>query len=200
MEYIFETPVKIGAETTPLMDSKSENGSFLLIPQQLKHEVSEGVEDDSSSPRSFVFKEGVSYIALLVRIIHNIDADHSEVAYPYAKGVENITVTIDGEKYAWAAFPVGTKWVPGCYVDYFVDFSNGPGFVAPGGCYLTIDGFTGEEPTRILLDYKPILGGQIIFTEDVNTWNEGTAGTVDNGGETDIDQGDFEDPGFEDEF
>ncbi len=167
LEYIFDDVKTLDADATRLDlmsgdDTATDTGkeSFMMVPQQLS-ETFTANEDDSL----LEFKEGMSYAAFLVRITY---LPTGEVIYPYAEGVEAISKTIgegdDAVTYAWAAFPISTLWVPGTYVDYFVDFSKGAGFVAPGA--------TEHE-------YEPILGREIRFTEEVFDWNEGKDVTVD---------------------
>lgn len=199
IEYVFETPVEIGTSNTPLMTGDGAEGSFLLIPQQLKAEtLSADDADDGSNVKSYKFKEGVSYIALLLRITHVTSGD---IIYPYDEGVEKISEEVAGKTYAWAAFPIGTLWQSGFYVDYVVDFSKGAGFVAPGAGYVTVKNGEGVEmtddegnPITKLLDYTPILGTEIKFFEEVWNWNSGTAATVDHKFEAIIDMADVEDP------
>lgn len=190
IKYILDEPVVLDKNTTRtgLMsgdDAADEGkGAFMLIPQQLSKNFEK--EDNTISE----FKEGMSYVAFLVRITY---LPTGEVIYPYAKGVESISETIgEGEEaatYAWAAFPISSLWIPGSYIDYFVDFSKGAGFVAPGAA---------EH------EYEPILGREIKFTEEVGIWSEddqeykdwtsGTAITVDQNNEVGVDQTEVEDP------
>ncbi|MDE7388749.1 MAG: fimbrillin family protein, partial [Muribaculaceae bacterium] len=133
IEYIFDEAIEIGSDFTNIMDGCAEDAeasktaSFLMLPQQLTYEeAGEGNGDDEAT---IVFKKGVSYVALLIRITY---AQTGEIIYPYAKGVENITEEVEGVKYAWAALPVSSKWMASSYHFYNIDFSHGAGYVAPG--------------------------------------------------------------------
>ncbi len=156
--YIFDEPIEISnTGKTSLMSYTGEKGSFLMLPQQLKAEiVSENPE--SESVVQLEMKDGVAYVALLIRITYN---QTGEVVYPYAEGVEAITETIgegdDAVEYAWAAFPVASEWQMQRYVDYYVDFSKGAGYVAPGA--------------DSKIEFTPILGEKIIFFENVWSWD-----------------------------
>lgn len=179
--YIFDEPVEIGTEMTPLMTNVGEKGSFMMIPQQLKAEIlTENPETESVV--KLQMKEGVSYIALLVRITYNKTGD---VVYPYAEGVDAITETVNDVEYAWAAFPVASKWEMQRFVDYYVEFGNGAGYVAPGA----------DE----VLEYTPILGPQIYFFEEVCSWDDqGNENTVGQGYEGTVNTGSVEDPFLDD--
>ncbi|MDE7381395.1 MAG: fimbrillin family protein [Muribaculaceae bacterium] len=172
--YIFDNPVKIEEDSTPLMDRDAANGSFLLIPQQL---LNDRKFTEDSNMIAFNFKEGVAYISLLVRVVHT---GSNAVMYPFKEGVEDITETVDGKQYAWASFPVGSLWSAQRYVEYVVDFSRGLGYVAPGA--------------REDLEYTTILGPEIRFTEEVAEWSEGLYSDVGESHVVDVDQRDVEDP------
>lgn len=180
--YIFDEPVIVDQDnkrpTIMTGDDTAENASgkqsFMMVPQQLSADF---VNEQGTALDTGTFQDGIAYIAFLVRITNTVTND---VVYPYAEGVENISETIDGVTYAWAAFPVCSLWVPGNYVDYFVDFTKGPGFVAPGA----------DEA----LEYQPILGPEIKFTSDVVGWSQGGWITVDQDNHLTIDHGEFEDP------
>ncbi|MBD5336101.1 MAG: fimbrillin family protein [Bacteroides sp.] len=202
--YIFDEPIEIGESSTPLMsggmdqEQPDRKGSFLMIPQQLKAELSNTSESaEYNSVKSYVFKEGVSYIALLLRITRPaVQSGEEIVVYPFEQGVANISEEVDGKTYAWAAFPVGSKWTPNCYTDYVVDFSKGAGFVAPGAEGIDEENsVTGE---RLDLEYTPILGQRIIITEEIGTWDNGDAVTVDHQYEATLNQGTIEDPFLDD--
>ncbi|MDE6278289.1 MAG: fimbrillin family protein [Muribaculaceae bacterium] len=186
MTYIFAEPVVLDKTTTRAdvmsgddteATGEEANGAFMLIPQQL----SAAFLNDEGTIDSASFTAGMSYIAFLVRITY---LPTGEVIYPYAEGVEAISKTIgegdDAITYAWAAFPVSSLWVPGSYIDYFVDFSKGAGFVAPGAS---------ED-----FEFKPILGREIKFTEEVFSWDDGTLITVDQNNQLGVDSGEDEDP------
>lgn len=183
MDYIFASPVVLDNDNTSATvmtgDDTAIAGSecFMLIPQRL----SESFVDEEGVLTSSTFDAGMSYIAFLVRITNLIT---NEVIYPYAEGVEAITQTIgegaDAVKYAWAAFPVSSLWVPGSFIDYYVDFSKGAGFVAPGAS------------ADVVL--QPILGREIKFYEEVDTWDDGSYTTVEHPGELGVDVGGEEDP------
>lgn len=208
LEVIFDEPIEIDGDT-PLMDGFDEKGSFLMIPQQLKSKI---VTNDDNDPEynnviSYSFEEGVSYIALLINIMYNKpETGVNYQAYPYLHGeVDKISQEIDGVKYAWAAFPIGSPWTAGKYIDYKVDFSKGAGFVPPGAgdVQLYIDGQPQYEydedgnqigPTYVNFEYKPILGDKIIFTESVGDWNQGDENTVDQQFEGVVNCADMEDP------
>lgn len=122
----------------------------------------------------------------------NTFIDEECVVYPYferdeegnvtgvKEELKDITKEFNGVSYAWAAFPISTLWVPEKYVDYFVDFSKGAGYVAPGA-YESIE-------------CKPILSNEIKFTETVGDWTDGTQTTVEQENEVDTDVTDAEDP------
>lgn len=169
LSVIFETPVTIKEEETDLMGGFDSTGSFMMIPQQLVHSVSEGTEE-AESP-TLEMKSGVAYIALLLRITDT----EGNVVYPFDQGVDNISEIIgDGEnasKFAWAVFPIASRWSASHITTYTIDFTHGAGYVAPGaeGYY---DAFFEDE--KIDLEYKPILGGKVYFIEtesDVRNWD-----------------------------
>lgn len=164
--------------------------AFMLIPQQL----SKDKLTDSGDGIKGSFGAGMSYIALLVRITNTIT---NEVIYPYSEGVDNISETIDGVTYAWAAFPVASLWVPGLYMDYMIDLSEGAGFVAPGAEGRDLEETDDDNnviTTHIDLEYTPILGRVIKFYESVFDWDQGGAVTVTEKNVLQVDNGDFEDP------
>lgn len=205
IEYIFDNAIEIDGDTK-LMDGVSEDGSFMMIPQILKSEtVKSNDEDDTyNSVTSYVLKEGVSYIALLIRVTYvGAGEEGSHIVYPYGHGeVDLISREIDDKKYAWAAFPIGSPWVAGKYIDYKVDFSKGAGFVAPGAGENFVydpmgDPIEDENGNQIkrLYDYTPILGDVIKFTETVGDWtSQGDENTVDQEFEGVVNVADFEDP------
>lgn len=197
--YIFDEPVEIGENTTPLMQARDEDGymilddpnnSFLMIPQQLKYELKDpATEDNNSNVKEYAMTEDVAYIGLLLRITHN---ELGDVVYPLMEEttdeegnkvmkniIPDITEGVNGEQYAWAVFPIGTNWAAGTFVDYLVDFGKGAGYVAP------------SENTDASL--KPILG-EIAFTVYVWPWNDGTESTVEQSGEGVVDVTNVEDP------
>lgn len=191
MVTIFDEPIVLDSENTRMnlmsgYDAADTKGSFMLVPQQLSKESLN--EDGTLAGKEF--DPTMSYIAFLVRIV-NVDKEFTytdeetgeEVtegtAYPYTEGVEAISRTFDGVTYAWAAFPLSSLWVPGMYTDYFVDFSKGAGFVAPGA--------------DASVECKPILSHEIKFTETVGAWEQGSQTTVDHENELGVDTGDFED-------
>ncbi|MDE7401851.1 MAG: fimbrillin family protein [Muribaculaceae bacterium] len=191
MVYLFDTPLVLDSETETVYpmtgnDTGAEDnignadgagkGGFMLIPQKLSSNYvnEDGVIDGN-------FGAGMSYIAFLVRITY---VPTNEVIYPYATGVENISKTIgegdDAVTYAWAAFPVSSLWRPGTYTDYAVTLTNGAGYVAPGA---------DSE-----IEFTPILGREIKFTEEVQFWPEFTDSSIDHNSETDADGANTEDP------
>lgn len=181
--YIFDEPIIVDKnnQRPTIMTGDDTDGNdgkqnFMMIPQQLSADF----VNEEGTINSGTFGEGMTYIAFLVRITNTIT---DEVIYPYAEGVDNISKEIEGVKYAWAAFPISSLWVPGHYVDYFVDFSNGAGYVAPGA----------EGMEDKVLEFTPILGRGIQFTETVNEWNQGAAITVDHNNHLTIDEGNFDD-------
>ncbi len=203
---IFDTPVTIGTSATPIMNggyneeagTLDGKGCFLMIPQQLDC-TPEKEYDADENVRKYKLDDDAAYIALLIRITHDMGEGNADrVVYPYAKGVDQISETIDGVKYAWAAFPVGSLWRAGRYTNYTVDFSKGAGFVAPGSEGVDIVEVWGEDPVHKNLDYSPILGGEIRFIEEVFDWNSGTGNTVDQiNGEGVVDEEAADDPFFE---
>ncbi len=178
IEYIFAAPKVLDKDATSveIMTGVDTEGTtseaFMLFPQQLSknylNEAGDGVNGK--------FGEGMSYIALLVRITNTITGD---VIYPYEEGVDAISKTLDGVTYAWAAFPIASLWVPGNYMDYLIDLSNGAGFVAPGA--------TEHE-------YEAIFGRQIKFYETVDDWNNGGDVTVTEEHVIQVDEGGDDDP------
>lgn len=156
-------------------DSKGK-GSFMLIPQQL----------NKNYPETTTFGDGMTYIAYLVRITYKKGTDEEYLVYPYAEGVEAITKTVGEVAYAWAAFPVKSLWRPSTYVDYAVDLTHGAGYVAPGA----------DES----VEYQPILGRKITFTEEVFGWDDYTEITVCQDGEEGIDGTNVNDPFGDDPF
>lgn len=192
IEYIFDEPVVLDNDNTTqyLMSGDDtanlEGGKecFMLIPQKLSAKF---VNEDGTLEAG-KFEKGMTYIAFLVRITNLIT---NEVIYPYAIDEETgasktdaISKEVNGVTYAWAAFPVSSLWVPGSFIDYFVDFSKGAGFVAPGA----------DES----IEFTPILGREIKFYEEVFDWTDGTEITVDQSGELGMDVGNADDPFGED--
>lgn len=155
LEVIFDDPITINASETKLMDGDAGKGSFLMMPQQLANSKVEGTEE-AETP-TLEMKSGVAYIALLIRVTDKA----GEVVYPYVKGVDNISKTVNGEKYAWAAFPIDSRWRGNHHTTYTIDFTHGAGFVAPGAEGYE-DAYFGDN---INLEYKPILGGKVQVTE-----------------------------------
>lgn len=208
--YIFDEPIVLDSENTrlPVMSGAADDtkGSFMMMPQKLSYKFIDEDDKESGTIEGQEFNPEMSYIAFLVRIVNTekewegLDEEGNSVieelvVYPYydkaedgtpvlKKDLENISKEIDGVTYAWAAFPVCTLWAPQKYVDYFVDFSKGAGYVAPGA---------GES-----LVCKPILSNEIKFTEVVGEWKEGSWTTVDHENEVGVDVGDFEDPNWDD--
>lgn len=195
-EYIFDEPVEIESSRTELMsgalDREDAKGSFLMIPQQLVYEgIDEGETEDYHSVKSLKMKDGVAYISLLIRIENN-----DILMYPYEEGVKNITKEINGKKYAWASFPIASKWRAGNYSDYVVDFSNGAGYVAAGaeGLVFEYEDEAGNIVKDVMkMEHTPILG-EIKFMEDVSPWNSYDLITVDQNHEGVINGHDVEDP------
>ncbi|MDE6271478.1 MAG: fimbrillin family protein [Muribaculaceae bacterium] len=195
VEHKFAKGIEIDG-SADLMSGAETDGSFLLIPQTLPSELA-----SEESDQRFLCKEGVAYIGLLIQIVQK---DDNKVVYPFEKGVDNITETIDGEKYAWAIFPVGTTWLAGNYVDYQVDFTNGAGFVAPGAEGYDYEGWEdGDEESKTLhfdLQYKPIFGESIKFTVEICGWDKSyTDSNVQQNGDKEsleviLDGGAVEDP------
>ncbi|MDE7159452.1 MAG: fimbrillin family protein [Muribaculaceae bacterium] len=203
--YIFDEPVTIGTTETPIMNGGidengvvDKKGSFLMIPQQLIC-TPEKEYDANENVRKYKFDDNSAYIALLIRITYDMgEGKDPRVVYPYAKGVDQISETIDGVKYAWAAFPVGSLWGASFYTRYLIDFSEGAGFVAPGSEGVDIVEVLGEDPVHKDLDYSPILGDKIRFIEEVLEWNSGSGNTVDQiNGEGVVDEAGFNDPDFD---
>lgn len=200
--YIFDEPITIGTSTTPLMNggndeetgSLDKKGCFLMIPQQLDNTPAEEY-DENDNVRKYIFDENAAYVALLIRITYDMgEGKDPRVVYPYSKGVDNISETIDGVKYAWAAFPVGSLWRASRYTNYTVDFSHGAGFVAPGSEGVDVIEVLGEPSVHKDLDYSPILGGEIRFIEEVADWDQGNGNTVDQiHGEAVVDEAGFDD-------
>ncbi len=205
--YIFDEPITIGNTKTTLMSGEVGDlkGSFMLMPQALQADI---VKDDDenweyNSVRNLNFGPGMSYIAFLVHITHKWTVDgeeKTEDVYPFAEGVERISRKIGDKVYAWAAFPISTEWKGGFYVDYYVDFSKGAGFVAPN------DNVKDWFGTELKLDYLPILGKEVKLITTVGGWNNGDEVTetqeeeaIINVATTEdpfpgIDEDDFEDP------
>ena len=191
--YQFPAPIEIGADDTDLMDGDTGVGSFLMIPQQATYTSASSDENaegtgDSSTNETLKFEEGVSYIALLIRITDS----QGEVYYPFPKGVEQITQTIDGDAYAWAAFPIASRWKAGTSTIYKIDFTHGAGFVAPGAEGYADDFLNNNEnvdvnavkasraddSNHIDLEYRPIIGTKIRFDEIfVRGWEESDSTT-----------------------
>ncbi len=113
----------------------------MLIPQQLTawDRVAETPDMDNA-------KDG-SYISLLV----DIDTKTGANVYP-EKGYEG--------GYAWAAIPVGTKWVRNTKYTYTLDFGLGAGYVDPDGEDGTPD-TEDEDP-----DHEPWNPGDLIIDTD----------------------------------
>lgn len=192
VEVIFDKPIVLDAENTraSLMDAYDEDlalnkanasGSFMLIPQKLSKNF---VNDDGEFNEGQEFNPEMSYIAFLVRITNTdkgwIEEDPSGneveeefVVYPFNSGVEAISATYDDKTYAWAAFPISSLWVPGRFIDYFVDFSKGAGFVAPGAAKS--------------VECQPILSKEIRFGEWVMNWQGSSKISKDHENEEQID-------------
>lgn len=179
-KYILDAPVVLDGTTTTSVqlmsgEDSAENSTkkeaFMMVPQQLTAGY------DAEAGKIVSFASDNSYIAFLVRITN---VASGRVEYPFADGVENITETIGGVEYAWAAFPVATLWVPGLYVDYLVDFSKGAGYVAPGA-----------EDYVVL---KPIIGNEVKFTTNVMDWDNGGFTSITHDNEITVDVADDDDP------
>lgn len=182
IDYIFDTPVALNQTTTSVelmsgadATATTKKEAFMMIPQQLNAQLNE----DESKIESFSLEN--SYIAFLIRVTKVHDGS---VVYPFTAGVENISETIgEGDAavtYAWAAFPVSSLWVPGLYVDYLVDFSDGVGFVAPGA--------------DAELELRPIIGPEVTFTANVFDWDAGDNTTITHDHEVTVNVADMEDP------
>ncbi|MBD5369841.1 MAG: fimbrillin family protein [Bacteroides sp.] len=213
--YRFSDPVTIGSDDTALMDGGAGAGSFLMIPQQATFTTvaaDEAADDeegpvDANTGGTLKFKEGMSYIALLIRLTNTT----GDCYYPFPgnKGVQNITESIGGVEYAWAAFPIASRWKAGTTTIYKIDFTEGAGYVAPGAegykdDFLAEDGDVSERPaTRadeenwIDTEYRPILGTQIRFDEIfVRGWDEAdsTEETTSQRYVVTLDEGSTDDP------
>lgn len=194
IEMIFDEPIILDNEHSSIefMSGNADDpkGSFMMIPQQLS-----STAVNNGSMEQGAFTNDMSYIAFLVRITNtdkeftNTNEDGEEiteecVVYPYDEGVESISRTFgEGDNavtYAWAAFPVSSLWVPGSYIDYFVDFSKGAGFVAPGA--------------DASVEFKPILNHEIRFIESVGEWRDGSKDTIDQENQLGMDEGNVDDP------
>lgn len=193
--YIFDEPVEIGETSTPLMSgglneygSVDKKGAFLMIPQQVTNsavKTESGTVEGGTAEENVTtleFKEGVAYVALLIQITHK----SGELIYPYKQGTDNVSQEVNGEKFAWAAFPIASNWSAGFFTDYVVDFSNGAGFI-PGeaeGYEIIFSQADPDDPesednkVKIELAYRPVLGYDIRFYEMVNTWADGNENTL----------------------
>lgn len=191
--YMFDEPIVLDKDNTEVAFMSGDDteageaggaGCFMMIPQQLNKDYynADGVYNDVT------FGEGMSYVAFLMRITYE-DEDWNEdgeletktfVAYPYANGMGSAAQTVGGVEYGWAAFPLFSLWIPGNYTDYWVDFTKGAGFVAPGAA----DGVA----------YKPIFDREIQFTQEVFGWSEGQWTGMEQDTQVTEDRTDVEDP------
>lgn len=87
-----------------------------------------------------------AYISVLVRISTTEDGVQ---VYPFPTDTRNV-------KYAWASVPLSGTWEQGKKYIYTLDFTAGAGNVDP------------DDPTP----GKPVLGGPIKFTVNVDNWSE----------------------------
>ncbi len=191
--YLLDEPIVLDKDNTEVTfmsgdDTEAEEGGagcFMMIPQQLNKDYynADGVYDNVT------FEKDMAYVAFLMRITYEEEEDWdgddntettTYVAYPYANGMGTAAQTVNGVEYGWAAFPLYSLWIPGNYTEYWVDFTKGAGFVAPGA----------EDGVA----YKPIFSREIKFFQEVWGWNEGQWTNIDQDTQISVDQTDVEDP------
>lgn len=103
--YTIEYTEPINLTATPQNIMLAENGSAMLIPQQLNGWEPENVATSTGA-----------YIAVLLQVKMK------------GTGTQAYPLTITNEQYAWAAIPINTKWEKGYKYVYTLDFSNGAGY------------------------------------------------------------------------
>lgn len=140
--------IKLDAAETLTGDAKNiTKSNFLMIPQQLTP------WDKSATANG-------AYISVLCQISSKSGGTNTQI-YPDAAG-----------RYAYAAVPISTKWLPGKKYTYTLNFlgSGGAGNVDPSPQ-------NPENPSDPQVDDtpgtggNPVLGGAIKFTVTVDEWD-----------------------------
>lgn len=138
------------AEDEDFANSKMLDKSFMIIPYEATS------WDRVNDPQNNTFKTGEihgGYISVLMRITDN---RNNKVVWPYNEGVEPITEEIDGEEYAWVAFPMPEMLFEAGYQYIFtIDFTNGAGYIPPFNSQLA---------------GKPVFGEPIKININVTDW------------------------------
>ena len=116
------------------------SGNAMLLPQTF-------IEWSPKNDPDNVARE--VYLSVLINIT---SADGMRV-YPFPTDTKK---DADGNlrTYAWASIPLSGTWEAGKHYIYTLDFTNGSGYVDP------------DDPTP----GKPVLGGAVKFTVDVDNW------------------------------
>lgn len=116
------------------------SGNAMLLPQTL---TAWSPKDDPDNVAREV------YLSVLINIT---SADGMRV-YPFPTDTKKDS-NGNQRTYAWASIPLSGTWEAGKHYIYTLDFTNGAGYVDP------------DDPTP----GKPVLGGPIKFTVDVDNW------------------------------
>ncbi len=124
------------------------SGNAMLMPQTLTPWAPTGDPDN-------VARE--AYLSVLVNITRT---DDGMQIYPFAD--ESKFTGEPVREYGWAAIPLASTWEQGKKYIYTLDFTNGAGSIDP------------DDPNP----GKPIIGGPIKFTVQVNDWIDTNADKV----------------------
>ncbi len=138
-----------------------DNGSFMLIPQQLTK------WDETSTTES---KKG-AYLAVLCRV-SSLNGTEETLLYP-----EPTAEDTKATKYAFTAVGIDTNWEPGKKYTYTLDFCNG----VDGGCgQIAPDLGLPDSSADDNIDTNPVNGqsagytilGAIKLSATVDSWND----------------------------
>lgn len=142
--YANNATVTLGEEAESLMGGK---GNAMLIPQSFDENL--WVPDETAGTHN---DNSGAYLAVKLKITRANES--AVVVFPF-KEMQNGKEEVS----EWAAIPLKGGWEAGKKYTYILDFTSGAGYVVPEGPV---------DPD------KPILGGPIKFTVNVEEWGEPT--------------------------
>lgn len=159
------TPVTLTSTAQSIM---FDNGSFMLIPQQLtKWDATSTTADDNNTKGA--------YLAVLCRV-SSLNGTEETLLYP-----EPTAEDAKANKYAFTAVGIDTNWEPGKKYTYTLDFCNG----VDGGCGLVAPdlGLPDSSADATNIDTNPVNGqsagytilGAIKLSATVEGWTASSA-------------------------